>query len=144
MTKTSSGEKRYKTIEELLGKEKNVSVNEVKIVRGYVASLSLYEITDHELDVLEKGTPGSLHLNFGILLLSVGSSFLITLLSTNIQSNRIFTIFVVLCSIGIIGGTFLVFLWYRMKGEVTNVVRKIKNRIAEQDSKSGIPDESQG
>lgn len=123
--------------------EKYTGENEVRIVRGRVDSLSLYEITDHELDVLEKGTPGSLHLNFGIFLLSVGISFLITLLSTDIQSNRIFTIFVVLCSVGILGGAFLIFLWYRMKGDVADIVSKIKKRIASQEKKSGIPDESQ-
>lgn len=123
--------------------DKYTGENEVRIVRGRVDSLSLYEITDHELDMLEKGSPGSLHLNFGIFLLSVGTSFLITLLSTDIQSNRIFTIFIVLCSLGIVGGTFLIFLWYRMKGDVADIVSKIKKRIAAQDSKPSILDESQ-
>ena len=116
--------------------------NEPRIVRGRVDSLSLYEITDHELDILEKGSPESFHLNFGIFLLSVGLSFFVTLLSENIQSNRIFTVFVVLCSVGLLGGSFLMFLWYRMRRELTNVVGKIKKRIATQELTSSIPDES--
>lgn len=116
--------------------------NEPRIVRGRVDSLSLYEITDHELDILEKGSPESFHLNFGIFLLTVGLSFLVTLLSEDIQSNRLFTVFVVLCSVGLLGGSFLIFLWYRMRKELTNVVAKIKKRIAAQEITSSILDES--
>ena len=128
--------------ESTMSQDDNTGQNELIIVRGRVDSLSLYEITDHELDVLEKGSPGSLHLNFGIFLLSVGLSFFITLLSTDIQSVKIFTVFVVLSSVGILGGTFLMFLWHKMKSEVTDVVGKIKKRIAAQESSVGIPNES--
>ena len=62
--------------------------NEPTILRGKVDSLSLYEITDFELDVLEKGSPNSIYLNFSIFLLSVGFSFLAALFSTDIQSER--------------------------------------------------------
>ena len=123
--------------------ENSTGQNEVRIVRGRVDSLSLYEITDHELDILEKGSPGSVYLNFSIFLLSVGSSFIITLLSTDIQSNRLFTVFVVFSCVGIIVGSFLLFLWYRMKNEVTGVVKRIKQRIAAQEATFSIPDESQ-
>ena len=116
--------------------------NEVRIVRGRVDSLSLYEITDNELGILEKGSPNSIYLNFGIFLASIGMSFLIALLTVEVQSTKVFTIFVVLCCIGILGGSFLIFLWYRMKGEVSDVVAKIKKRIAEQDSNELLRDES--
>ena len=112
--------------------DNNTGHNEVKIVRGRVDSLSLYEITDNELDVLERGSPNSIYLNFGIFLLSIGISFLTALLSTDIQSPNTFTVFVLLSLIGILGGIFLILLWHRTKREVTNVVKKIKERIAEQ------------
>ena len=120
----------------------NTGHNEVKIVRGRVDSLSLYEITETELDILEKGSPNSLYLNFAIFLLSIGVSFLISLLSTDIQSPNTFTVFVVLSVVGVLGGFFLVILWLRTKREVTDVVKKIKKRIAEQDINSSINDES--
>ena len=106
--------------------DNNTGCNEVKILRGRVDSLSLYEITDTELDILEKGSPNSLYLNFGIFLFPVGLSFLIALLSTDIQSPNTFTVFVVLSVVGILGGFFLIILWLRTKREVTDVVRKIK------------------
>ena len=122
--------------------DNDTGYNEVKILRGRVDSLSLYEITDTELDILEKGSPNSLYLNFGIFLFSVGLSFLIALLSTDIQSPNTFTVFVVLCVVGLLLGSFFMFLWHRTRRKVTNVVKKIKERIAKQDINSSINDES--
>ena len=42
----------------------------VKVRRGKVESVDLYEIKDSELDVLEQGTPATLQLNFAIFLFS--------------------------------------------------------------------------
>ena len=107
----------------------NTGDNVPTILRGKVDSLSLYEITDSELNVLEKGSPNSIYLNFSILLFSVGFSFLVALLNTDIQSERIYYTFVIFSSIGIIGGGFLFLLWYRLKSEVTDVVHRIRARI---------------
>ena len=41
----------------------------VKIRRGRVSSVDLYEIKDSELDQLEAGSPATLQLNFSIFLL---------------------------------------------------------------------------
>lgn len=38
----------------------------VKVRRGKVESVDLYEIKDSELDILEQGTPATLQLNFAI------------------------------------------------------------------------------
>ena len=122
--------------------ENNTGQNELRIVRGRVDSLSLYEITDHEFDVLEKGSPESFHLNFGIFLLSSGLSFLVTLLSQDIQQTRIFIVFVVISSVGIILGSFLISQWYRTKNKQTDIVRKIRQRISKQKADFGAPDES--
>lgn len=76
---------------------------QLRIVRGPVDSLSLFEITDYELEVLEEGAPSSTFLNFAILFASVGLSFLTTLLTVTIASIQVFTIFVVL-TVGGLGG----------------------------------------
>lgn len=119
----------------------NTGNKELRIVRGRVDSLSLYEITDNELDILEKGSPSSLYLNFAIFLLSVGISILSTLFTVEIHSIRVFVVFVILSVVGILGGLFFMLLWYRLKGEVSDVVKKIKKRIAEQESAT-VPDMS--
>lgn len=112
--------------------------NEVRIIRGRIGSVSLYEITDSELDLLEKGSPSSIFLNFAIFLFSIGTSFLITLLSTSIDEMKIFTTFLVFTIIGLLGGLLLFIIWWRMKNEVTDIVDKIKCRIAEVNESEGL------
>lgn len=118
--------------------------NEVKIIRGKIGSVSLYEITDNELSLLEKGSPSSIYLNFAIFLFSIGISFLITLLTTSIEEIKIFTSFLVFTIIGVLGGTFLFFIWFRMKGEVSEVISKIQGRINIQEEKVGANEEPKG
>lgn len=103
--------------------------NGVEIRRGRVDSLSIFEITEAELDTLAKGSPGSIYLNFGIFLLSVGASFLATLLTVEIASLFKFAVFVVLATVGLVGGAFLLLLWRRLRHEVEDVVRKIRDRV---------------
>ncbi len=103
--------------------------NGVEIRRGRVDSLSIFEITEAELDSLAKGSPGSIFLNFGIFLLSVGTSFLATLLTVEIASLFKFAVFVVLATVGLVGGAFLLLLWRRLRHEVEDVVSKIRDRV---------------
>lgn len=117
--------------------EQYTGYNEVRIVRGRVDSLSLYEITETELDTLEKGSPYSVHLNFGIFLLTLGFSFFVSLVSANAPSLAVLVVFVVLAVVGIVGGSFLLILWYNAKGEMTDIVKKIRQRIAEQEENAG-------
>ena len=122
--------------------ENTTGQNDPRIVRGRIDSLSLYEITDHELGVLEKGSPSSIYLNFGIFLLTIGLSFLTAILTTNIESIKVFIVFVVVSAMGGISGAFLIVLWYRLRGDVTDVAGKIRERITSQEKTSAILDES--
>ena len=109
--------------------------NELTIVRGRVDSLSLYEITETELYTLERGSPYSIHLNIGVSLFTLGLSFLTSLLTieTQAQSTILLIVFVVLTIAGIIGGTILIILWKSARVETTDVVKRIKQRIGEQE-----------
>ena len=69
---------------------RNGGEKSIAILRGKVPAIRLYEIEERELDMLEKGMPASLFLNFGIALVSISCSFLIALLATHIASDRIF------------------------------------------------------
>lgn len=109
--------------------------NELTIVRGRVDSLSLYEITETELYTLERGSPYSIHLNIGVSLVTLGLSFLASLLTidTQAQATILLIVFVVLTIAGIIGGTILIILWKNARVETTDVVKKIKQRIGGQE-----------
>jgi multidrug transporter EmrE-like cation transporter len=107
----------------------NTSTDEIRIIRGKVDSLSLYEITDNELETLEKGSPSSTYLNFAIFLLSVGFSFLVSLLTVKVESMKTYIAFMIFTVIGILAGVILLVLWYRERRSISKVIKKIKGRI---------------
>lgn len=83
-----------------------------EIRRARVEQLILYEVTENELELLARGIAAdSVYLNFAIALLSAAVSFVIALTTTTIESIRTFTVFVVLTSVGSIGGLLLLVLW---------------------------------
>ena len=102
---------------------------QLRILRGPVDSLSLYEITDYELEVLAEGSPSSTFLNFAIFFVSMGVSFLTTLVTTAITSLFLFTIFVVLSSVGLAASLVLFVLWRRTRSHVEAVINKIRSRV---------------
>ena len=111
------------------GSQKKNSGEKPLILRGKVSSVLLYEVTEHELDTLEKGTLTSLFLNFGIALLSISCSFLIALLTTNIDSDRLFMVFTFIVIVGFISGIILMCVWWRDRQSISELTKKIKSRI---------------
>jgi len=109
-----------------------------RIVRGRVDSLSLYEITDYELQQLEDGSIGGTYLNFAIFFVSMGLSFLATLLTAAQLSDRAFTVFVVLVVIGFAAGAVLVVLWLKTRRSMSRVLKRIKDRCALSETAASI------
>jgi hypothetical protein len=103
-----------------------------RIKRGRYDSLELFEVSEGELTIIERGSPSSTYLNFSIFLISIASSFLTTLLTTDLTSKpKLFTIFTVICSVGFLIGFFLLLLWFRNKNEFDDIIKKIRNRMIE-------------
>ena len=100
----------------------------LKIIRGSLDSLSLFEITDYELEIFEKGSPSSTYLNFAIFFFSVGASFLVSLLTVKIESIPLFCIFVIITVIGIGSSIVLFQLWRTSKSSVKELCKKIRAR----------------
>lgn len=114
----------------------------VEIRRGRYDSLSLYEVTEHELDILKQGTPLSVLLTVGISLCTIGISFLIALFTTPITTDSI--IFVVFTSIvvgSLIGSFVCICWWYSNRQSVTSVIEKIKSRMPDEEGKRPRQDE---
>lgn len=101
----------------------------VRVKRGKVDSLTLYEITDYELETLAIGSPSSLHLNFAIFFLSLATSFLIALLSTSITSTKTFSVFVIVTVIGFAAGLVLLGMWHFSHKSTRTIIRQIRERI---------------
>ena len=102
----------------------------IKVKHGKVDSLSIYHVTDDELSLIEQGSPNSLFLNFAIFLLSVGTSFLITLLTVDIDpTTATFVIFVLVAIVSYCVGFFLSIFWFKSRKSLSKVFKKIKNRL---------------
>jgi len=100
-----------------------------QIKRGKFDSISLYEVTEEELNTLEVGE-SSLELNFSIALFSAALTLIVAIFSTN-TTNLVFGIFVVCALLFCILGIYFIVRWWRNKGRVEKTFQKIKNRLKE-------------
>jgi hypothetical protein len=101
----------------------------LKVIRGSVDSVSLFEVTDYELSVLESGGPSSTYLNFAIFFFSISVSFGTTLLTVSGLSVYLYSSFLIATLGGASISAVLVVLWLRTKSSVKNVCKKIRGRV---------------
>ena len=114
--------------------EKTQDESQPKIKRGRFDSLNLYEVTEAELKLIERGSPSSLFLNFAIFCLSVAISFTIAVVNTKIDSPYKLAVFVAIMLVGYLGGVVLGVLWFRNRSEFTIVIDTIKKRMKAEDT----------
>lgn len=98
------------------------------IERIRLDKLTIFEITEAELDALERGSTESLFFNLSIAALSTAVSFLIALLTTTIESNRTFMVFVVVCTFGFLSGVTFTLVWWQMRRSLKGVAQTIRDR----------------
>ncbi len=108
-------------------------VGEVRVRRARVDSLSLYEVTESELNDLTTGGNGSLFLNFAIFFLSMALALLIALKTTTISDNRTFDVFVLATLVSSVAGVVLLVLWWKSWESTRSVVARIKARMPADD-----------
>jgi hypothetical protein len=101
----------------------------LKVRRGRVASVDLYEVKDNELDLLEKGSPASIQLNFAIFLLSIAFGSIASLCTATFQSETARLIFIFIAVIGVLMGVYLLIIWWKTKKSISDVVNDIKSRM---------------
>lgn len=100
-----------------------------EIRRARFDKLTIYEVSDSELEILAKGSPDSTYLDFSIGLLSAAIAFSITLATTKIESNRTFTVLVIAVILGYLFGLLLLLLWWKNHTSVSGVVKSIRSRL---------------
>jgi len=93
-----------------------------------LGTLTVYHITEQELDQLEKGTPESTYFGFAVFLLSAGISFLISLATTEIKSVWLFNIFLVVSLVGLVAGVLLLVIWIRFQRSTAGITKSIRSR----------------
>jgi len=105
------------------------SEKSIRIRRGRVDSVCLYEVKENELEILEKGEPTSLQLNFSISLLSIAFTSMSALCTATFDSPLIQIIFLLVAIIGILFGVYFLLLWWKGRKPIKMVIQTIKNRI---------------
>lgn len=84
--------------------------------RARIDRLNIYEVSEQELTLLERGSSESLLLIFAIFLLSTAVSFLVALLSTDIPSLKVFSVFVIISVVSsVLGGLLIAFWWWNRR-----------------------------
>lgn len=122
-----------KVIEHFSSNDSNKEGEIVKVKRARYDSLELFDVSENELTIIERGSPSSTYLNFAIFLLSIAISFLTTLLTVDLKENQtLFTVFTVICVLGFMVGLFLIIVWYRSKNEFDEVLKKIRDRMKQE------------
>ena len=107
----------------------------IGVKRAKLDSLKIFEITEKELDTLEKGSNDSIFLNFGIFLLSTSISFLIVLLTVDffyIDKDDLIIKFIIFLCVTIftfIGSIICLIAWWRNKDDFKTALKDIKARM---------------
>ena len=111
--------------------------------RGRVGSVDLYEVKEHELELLEKGSTATLQFNFAIFLFSTAITCIVALVTSNFKWQTVRVIFILVSIVGITQGTYLIISWWRAKTSIRKLIATIRNRIEDQSSNVQIPEESE-
>lgn len=117
----------------------SVGETPLKVRRGRVDSVDLYEVKENELELLEKGSPATLQLNFAIFLISTAVTSIIAIATTNFKWPIVETIFVFISLIGLFMGCYLLLSWWRTRTSITKLIKTIRGRICDEIAANPMP-----
>ena len=103
----------------------------LRIRRGRVESVDLYEIKDSELELFRRGSPTDLQLNFAIFALSIAFSAILALYTATFKNDSVHTAVIVVAVVGILFGVYLLISWKMNRTSLTSVCDGIRKRIKE-------------
>lgn len=99
------------------------------IRRARLDNLTIYEISEGELNTIEKGSPDSIYLTISVALIASALSFLGSLVLTEIKSNTVLFLFIAIVVVGLVVGIILLILWKRSSNSVAECVATIRRRL---------------
>lgn len=102
----------------------------IEVERGRFSSLRLYEVAEHELILLEKGSDASLWLNFAIASVSIFFSILAALVTLEYTNHpNAFVIFVVITVVTAFSTLLCGSFWLKTKSTQKEIFKTIRKRI---------------
>lgn len=105
------------------------SEKSLRVRRGRVDSVNLYEVKENELELLENGEQTSLQLNFAIFLLSLAFSGILTLCTATFSIPILQTTFLLVTIVGTLLGLYLLLIWWKGRKSIKHTIKTIKDRI---------------
>ncbi len=118
----------------------NTNQSNIKVRRASVDSVDLYEVKEHELIQLEKGSDSDLYLNFAIFLFSLAFACILALATADFKKPIYQTFAIVIIVVGLLGSLLLLLLWLRNRKSIKVVIKQIKNRLPAEVVVSTNPD----
>ena len=101
---------------------------EPRIVRATLRELTIYDVSESELEIIERGGPESLYLNFGILFISTAVSLTATLATTDIKSPRLYDGFFIVTAVSYAAALVLGSVWLRSLRSKKRIIACIRSR----------------
>lgn len=111
----------------------------VRVNRGCVDSITIYEVTESELCELEAGSPTGYLFDAFIACISAFISIFSTLMVSKVESDRVFCVLVVLIVGTFFGGVVSLLVWLACRKKRKTISMKIRARIQLQSAES-FPD----
>ena len=102
----------------------------IEVERGRFNSLRLYEVAEHELILIEKGTDSSLWLNFAIASISIFFSILAALVTLDYSNYpNVYVIFVVVTVVTAFSTLLCGAFWLKTRSTQKQIFKTIRKRI---------------
>lgn len=100
-----------------------------EIRRARFTQLTIYEVEESELTILERGSPVSLYLNIAIALLSTAVALTVSLATAEVRSESVLVILLVITVIGYMQGAILLLFWWRRHRSIHECASAIRRRL---------------
>lgn len=100
-----------------------------EIRRARYDRLTIFEVSEAELELLARGSLDPTYLDLSIFLLSVAVSLTLSLVTSAPAPAAVFTVLVALTVIGCSGGLLLLLLWWRERSAVSRCLDAIRRRL---------------
>lgn len=103
-----------------------------------LGELKVYEISEAELEKLENGPPGQIHLNFALALLPAALTVLVALQTAQMPNDRVYLGYWIAFWLLSVQGLFSLARWLMTKGSLKSLVSEIRARMPD---RPGIPEQ---
>jgi hypothetical protein len=101
----------------------------IPVRRHRLTGLDVCDVTTDELDAIERqASDVGLDFQIAVFCLTLSLSFFATLLTVKIESMKVFTVFVVIVTAGLLIGSAFGIKWYKNRGSLRKLIQKIRDR----------------